>query len=136
MDKKRKKAVSVLKDTTLSIVGAYIERFNTLLSLSLPCGPIYKSSGFAVHIRKRHPGYEKYIDQISDIIAAPDYIGCNPREPDSVELIKVFSENIQIAVKLDRKAGYLYVASLYDVKQSKIDRRLAGGRLIKYKKLC
>ena len=79
MDKKRKKAVSVLKDTTLSIVGVYIERFNTLLSLSLPCGPIYKSSGFAVHIRKRHPGYEKYIDQISDIIAAPDYIGCNPR---------------------------------------------------------
>lgn len=33
-------------------------------------------------------------------------------------------------------SNYHYVASLYDVKQSKIDRRLAGGRLIKYKKLC
>lgn len=136
MNEKRKKAVSVLEDTTLSIVGTYIERFNRLLSASLPCGPIYKSSGFSAHIKKRHPGYEVYIDRIPEIIAFPDFIGRNPKEPDSIELIKVFSENIQIAIKLDRKKGYLYVASLYDVKQSKVERRLAGKRLIKYEESC
>jgi len=128
--------VSVLEDTTLSIVGTYSERFNTLATAALPCGPIYKSSGFAAHIKKRHPGYETYIARIPEIITSPDYIGHNPNESDSIELIKVFSENIQIAIKLDRKKGYLYVASLYDVKQSKIDRRLASGRLIKCKDSC
>ena len=128
--------MSVLKNTTLHIVGAYREQFNILLAASLPCGPIYKSDGFAAHIKKRHPGYEAYIDRIPEIIAFPDFIGRNPKEPDSIELIKVFSENIQIAVKLDQKRGYLYVASLYDVKRSKVERRLAGGRLVKYEESC
>lgn len=113
----------------LTVVGTYTERFNRITSAELPCGEIFMSDGFAVHIRKRHPGYEKYIERIPEIISDPDYIGRNPTEPDSVELVKVFDENIQLAIKLDTKNGYLYVASLYDVKQSKIDRRLAGGRL-------
>ncbi len=113
----------------LTVVGTYPERFNQITSAELPCGEIFMSDGFAVHIRKRHPGYEKYIERIPEIISDPDYIGRNPTEPDSVELVKVFDENIQLAIKLDTKNGYLYVASLYDVKQSKIDRRLAGGRL-------
>ena len=121
-----------MEDTTLNIVGEYIESFNTLTSLNLPCGSIYISDGFSVHIQKRHPKYVKYIARISEIISSPDYIGCNPKEPDSIELIKIFDENIQLAIKLDKKQGYLYVASLYDVKQSKIDRRLTSGRLKKY----
>lgn len=113
----------------MTVVGNYTERFNDIAGVSLPCGKIFISDGFSVHIKKRHPGYERYIDRISEIIDSPDYVGCNPKEPDSIELLKVFDENIQIAIKLDTKNDYLYVASLYDVKQSKIDRRLAGGRL-------
>lgn len=118
----------------MSVVGEYVETFNDLTSSTLPCGPIFMSEGFGVHIQKRHPGYMKYIDQVPEIITSPDYIGRNPKEPDSIELVKVFDENILLAIKLDKKRDYLYVASLYDVNSSKIERRLSGGRLKKYTK--
>lgn len=121
----------VLEDTNLSIVGEYIESFNNLTSSTLPCGPIYMSEGVENHVHKRHPGYERYIPRVPEIISSPDYIGHNPKEPDSIELIKVFDENIQLAIKLDQKRGYLYVASLYDINTSKIERRLNSGRLKK-----
>ena len=114
-------------------VGKYVSVFNELTSSALPLGTIYISDGFSIHIQKRHSNCVQYIERISEIIAEPDYVGCNPNEPDSVELVKTFDENIQIAIKLDTGKGYLYVASLYDVKQAKIDRRLASGRLKQYK---
>lgn len=49
---------------------------------------------------------------------------------------KVLDENILLAIKLDKKQDYLYVASLYDVNTSKIERRLSGGRLKAYDKTC
>ena len=113
-------------------VGEYTEQFNAISGSTLPCGTIYQSPGFATHIKKRHPSCLKYIERVSDIISSPDYIGHNPKEPNSIELVAVLDENIQLAIKLDTKDGYLYVASLYDVPQGKIDRRLAGGRLKKF----
>ena len=128
--------MSIVEDKNLSVVGEYTETFNDLTAAALPCGPIYMSEGFSIHIRKRHPGYVQYIGRVSEIITSPDYIGCNPKEPDSIELVKVFDENILLAIKLDKKRDYLYVASLYDVNTSKIERRLAGGRLKAYDKAC
>lgn len=118
----------------MKVVGMYTERFNNLLQAKLPCGKIYMSPGFHVHIRKRHPDCIKYIDNIQAIISDPDYIGRNPKEPDSIELIKVFDKNIQVAIKLDTKEGYLYVASLYDVVQDKVLRRVNSGRLLQINK--
>lgn len=125
-----------MEDKNLSVVGEYTETFNDLTAAALPCGPIYMSEGFSVHIQKRHPGHVKYIERVPEIITSPDYIGCNPKEPDSIELVKVLDENILLAIKLDKKQDYLYVASLYDVNTSKIERRLSGGRLKAYDKTC
>lgn len=112
-------------------VGTYPQKFNDLLGLSLPCIDIMQSDGLEVHIRKRHAGYEPYLSKLSEIIRQPDYIGRNPKEPHSVELVKRLDENILVAIKLDTKRDYLYVASLYPISEYKIESRLKSGRLRK-----
>lgn len=111
-------------------VGRYKQIYNELLNISLPPDDIFRSEGLFVHIKKRHPGCMKYTHYIKDIIKDPDYIGTNPKEPDSIEMIKTFNKNIIIAIKLDRKKNYLYVATLYEITDSKIQRQLQSGRLI------
>lgn len=113
-------------------VGEYIEKFNTITGQSLPCGPIYQSPGLLAHVRSHHPGEEGNIALIPQIIADPDYIGKHPKEPDSIELIKVFSHNVMVCIKLDAAENYLYVASVFEVKDKKISNRLNSGRLKKY----
>ncbi|GKH49619.1 hypothetical protein CE91St46_07300 [Eubacteriales bacterium] len=113
----------------LFLVGKYIPEFNDLTGQTLPCVDIMQSVGLVKHIRKRHYGLLPYMEKIPEIIIAPDYIGVNPGEPDSIELVKRYSDNIQIAIKLDAAKGYLYVASLYDIPEHKIQKRLYSGRL-------
>jgi len=72
----------------------------------------------------------KHIDDISDIIKHPDYIGINPNESgDSIELIKVFNKNILIGIKLNVDENYLYVSTMHEVQESKLARRLHSGRI-------
>lgn len=110
-------------------VGEYNKKFNDILNCNLPLTDIMQSVGLEVHIRNRHPNCIKYIDKIGDIIKAPDYIGTNKKEPNSIELVKIYDENILLAIKLDKNSNGLYVASLYEVKDSKISKRLHSGRL-------
>ena len=110
-------------------VGVYIQAFNDILNINLPCGDILQSAGLIVHVKKRHPDYVDYLENVSEIIMYPDYIGVNPHEGNSIELVKCFDENIQIGIKLDIKNNYLYVSTLFDVKESKIKAREASGRL-------
>ncbi len=91
---------------------------------------IYQSEGLSKHIEKRHANCIDYIEKIPDIITNPDYVGVNPNEENtSFELVKIFDHNIQIGIKLDAKDGYLYVATLHEVTQAKISKRLSNGRL-------
>lgn len=113
----------------LNKVGEYTGEYNNLLNINLPCLPIYASDGLIKHIQARHSNCIGYISQIPDIISNPDYVGKNPTEPNSIELVKVYGDNIQIGIKLDVSNNYLYVATLFDVRQSKINRRLHSGRL-------
>ncbi|WP_409970106.1 PBECR2 nuclease fold domain-containing protein [Bengtsoniella intestinalis] len=77
----------------------------------------------------------KYIERLSDIIQSPDYIGVNPKEQGkSIELIKVLDDNVLVGVKFDKSRDYLYVASIYDIQSSKVERRLYSGRLKIYEK--
>lgn len=114
----------------LSRVGTYRELFNQLTGCVLPLYDIYQSSGLPIHVKKGHPDCLKYINSIPDIISSPDYIGTNPKEPDSVELIKILDKNILVAIKLDIKNQYFYVASLYDIPEAKKSRRIHSGRWI------
>jgi len=116
-------------------VGEYKEEYNTILNKNVNFKEIYQSNGLINHIQRRHSNCITYIDKISEIINNPDYIGTNPNErEESIELIKKFDKNILIGIKVDFDKGYLYVSTLHDVHQSKIDRRLNSGRLIRYKK--
>lgn len=112
-------------------VGEYREFFNKQLDISLPTGIIYRSSRLINHIQRRHPDFVGYMDKLPEILLNPDYIGKNPKEPDSIELVKVFSDNILVAIKLDVKNNYLYVASLYNISDGKLHNRIHSGRLKK-----
>ncbi len=112
-------------------IGEYQESFNKQLDISLPTGTIYRSSRLINHIQRRHPDFVGYMDKLPEILLNPDYIGKNPKEPDSMELVKVFDDNILVAIKLDIKNNYLYVASLYNISDGKLHNRIHSGRLKK-----
>jgi len=79
-------------------------------------------------INRKHFVAAKYIDYLPDIIRQPDYIGIHN---DSIELVKCYRDNIFISVKLDVSRSMYYVATMFDVKQSKIESYVKSGRLIK-----
>ena len=114
------------------LVGKYQKRFNDLTGQSLPCSDIYQSYGLSKHVQSRHPNEMHNLRLIPQIIAAPDYVGRNPREPNSVELVKIYDDNVMVCVKLDTTNGYLYVASVFEISAAKLQNRLNSGRLKSY----
>ena len=112
-------------------VGKYNLVFNDILGINISDFDMYRSKGLPAHMLKRH--HEKclkYIDYIPDIIQNPDYIGVNPNETEvqSIELIKRYRDNILIGIKLDKANDYLYVSTMHDISESKIQMRLFSGR--------
>lgn len=121
--------------SNLILVGKYKPEFNKILGISIEAEEIYRSKGLPTHMLKRsHAKCLKYIDYIPDIINNPDYIGVNPNEngTESIELIKRYKDNILIGIKLDKDKDYLYVSTMHDVQESKIERRLHSGRIKKF----
>lgn len=113
-------------------VGKYNLRFNDILGIEINELDIYRSKGLPTHMLKsKHERCLKYIDYIPDIIEQPDYIGINPNEngTESIELIKRYRDNVMIGIKLDKDKDYLYVSTMHDIQESKIQRRLYSGRI-------
>ncbi|MBR7926928.1 hypothetical protein KBI51_01910 [Aerococcaceae bacterium zg-ZUI334] len=107
-------------------------KYEKLVGLPIEVDKVSVSDGLIKHIQKRHPNMIRYIDDIGYILNNPDYLGFNANQPsDSFECIKVLSDNVLVAVKLDSKNGYYYVASIYDVKDSKLAHMVRNGRLIR-----
>lgn len=123
----------VMENDLFTQVGEYIEAFNHSTSQSLPCGPIWQSPGLETHIKKHHPNIAASVGLIPQIIAEPDFIGHNPKEPSSIELVKVYTKNLMVCVKLDQEKNYLYVASMYDITEGKLQNRIKSGRLKSFK---
>ncbi|WP_134687547.1 PBECR3 domain-containing polyvalent protein [Brevibacillus migulae] len=122
--------------TDRQIVGILdIAKINGILGTSFAVsGEVWMYPGLKKHVMKQHPGiFEAYHQYIPDVIESPDYIGQNPKEPNSVEFIKQISDTILLAIKLD-PSGYLYVSTFFDLKNAtvKINKRLASGRLKPY----
>lgn len=115
-------------------VGKYNKRFNDLLNINITQEQIYRSTGLITHLIKRnHENCLKYIDYISDIIEHPDYIGVNPNEKNaSIELVKKYKDNILLGIKVDISTNSLYISTMYDLQESKLQRRIYSGRLVKY----
>ena len=113
----------------MKIVGQYRELFNCLTQQNIPCGNIYQTEGLAVHVKKHHPDEVYLLEHIPQIIASPDYVGHNPKEKNSIELVKLTGKNEMVCVKMDIKEGYLYVASVFSISQGKLTNRIKSGRL-------
>lgn len=119
-------------DNKLIPVAPFNKTFNNYLPHHFDQDTIYQSAGLKKHIAKRHPECLPYLDVLSSIISSPDYIGVNPNEKSkSFELVKIFSKNIQIGIKLDTKNDYLYVATLHTITSSKLQHVISNGRLKK-----
>ena len=93
---------------------------------------VYRSKGLLAHLLKRkHYTAAKYLDYIPEIITNPDYAGINDGQ---IELLKCFKDNIFLSIKLDQSKNVHYVATLFDVKQSKIESYCRSGRIKKLDK--
>ncbi|MEY8354299.1 PBECR2 nuclease fold domain-containing protein [Lachnospiraceae bacterium 54-53] len=116
-------------------VGEYKAEFNNILGLDIEICDIVQSKGLRAHmIKSRHEKCLKYVDRIPDIIENPDYIGVNPNEKGakSIELIKRYKDNVLVGIKIDEGNDCLYVSTMHDITESKIERRLNSGRIKKF----
>lgn len=119
---------------TTQIVGILPEVIVVRYNLLCSSREVKMFPGAIKHIKKRHPGIlESFGHLIPEIIEFPDYVGQSPRHPNSVELIKVVSEHLLLAIKLD-PSGYLFVSSFYELNNGpyKIKKRLRSGRLVRF----
>lgn len=110
-------------------IAEFNTKLNSLLSTDFMPFDIYRSKGLLSHlINRKHFTSAKYIDYLPEIIYSPDYAGYYNG---SIELVKLFKDNIFISIKLDKKKHLYYVATMFDVKLSKIESYVKTGRLKK-----
>jgi len=113
----------------LILLGQLSSQVISLLKIPEQEIKIYRSKGLLAHLLKRkHYKAAKYLDYISDIIENPDYAGMSDGQ---IELVKIFKDNIFLSIKLDVTKQIYYVATIFDVNQSKIDSYCKSGRLTK-----
>lgn len=112
-------------------VGKYNTILNDILNINIGELEIYRSKGLPTHmVKRKHYNCLKYIDYIPEILSDPDYAGINPNEKGmSLELVKRYSDNVLIGIKLDTDGEYLYISTMHDIQEAKIQRRLFSGRL-------
>ena len=113
------------------LVGEYNPSLNELTGLRLGRMPVYQSKGMQSHMmKKKHFKALKYINDVSSIILAPDYVGTdNSKDDPTIMFVKRYKDNIMIALRLSPSERYLYIATMYDIADNKIDRLVYSGRL-------
>lgn len=126
------------KATDVQCIGVIPEVITKTYNLNCPSNEVLMYPGVIKHIRKsKHEStFLKHYDKIPDIISNPDYVGQNPKEPNSVELYKFINEYLLVAIKLD-PSGYFFLSSFYDLNngQYKIQSRLNSGRIVPFSSL-
>lgn len=92
---------------------------------------IYSREGLYKHILKRnHNDVIKYFDNLENIVNNPDYVGMSSRNNlPSFEYVKCYDDNVLVAVRLNKKKGFFYIASMYIITDSKLESRIRSGRL-------
>ena len=113
------------------------EQIKELLGIQSDVNVIkYSKNNLEKHLLKRnHIDALKYFDKIEDIIEEPDYVGINPNEKsECLEYVKVFDENILVALKIHSSEEFYYIPSMYMITDYKLQSRLFSGRLKKVDK--
>jgi len=115
------------------IVGKITEEVKDILELDFTVGtPIYIGPTNIEHMQREHPTeYDRYFTLLPKIIAAPDFVGLNPKD-DSLEYIKTFPVSgdnyLKLAVRISGD-GLLFARSLYEILDRTVKKRAEKGML-------
>lgn len=118
-------------------IGRFSERIIKTLDLDIPVGtPIYIADSNIEHIKNRHPyEYDKYFNDIENILKSPDYVGINPKDK-SISFVKEYfvnSEFIRVAVRITSNQNS-YAKTLHLLSTYNAERYIQKGTLIKLDK--
>ena len=96
--------------------------------------PIFIGSSNIKHMLTTHPvDYNKYKDNISEIINNPDYGYLNVSD-NSIELIKDFvnnSEHVRTAIRISNN-NKLFLRTLFTITDKKLKNYIKSKKLIKF----
>ncbi|MGP3788619.1 MULTISPECIES: PBECR3 domain-containing polyvalent protein [Paenibacillus] len=124
-----------LNSHDIQVVGKLdIVKIKSLTGVDLPSDLVQMYPGAIKHVQRNHPGIiEQYGHLIPSMIAHPDYVGQNPKEENSVELVKVIGPHLLLAIKLD-PSGYIFLSTFFELDNGayKVQKRLKSGRLVPY----
>lgn len=89
------------------------------------------------HIEKRHKGvYDKYKNEITNILNKPDYIFKDPKHVNTALLIKKYDNNVEVVLKLntDAKSNFKNsIITMWEIKDKRLERYKETHQII-YKK--
>lgn len=118
----------------MQIIGYITQKVIDTLGINVvPNTPVYIGASNIEHIKKRHPyEYEKYFNDIENIINLPDYVGVNPKDKSIlfVKLYKMNDEYIRVAVKINSD-GKCFAKTLHLLSTCNAERYLEKGTLKK-----
>lgn len=118
----------------MEIVGVISPNIETLLNISVEGDRnIYLGQSNITHMQSSHPDdYEKYKDELPNILTNPDYIGINPGDG-SLEYVKEYridNEFVKVAVRISSGKKY-YARSLYVLNNNRVHNFIEKGTLKK-----
>ena len=118
-------------------IGAFSAQIIEVLELDIPAGtPIYIAESNIEHMKISHPNdFEKYGDELKNIISNPDYVGKNVKD-DSIEFTKEYcidGEYVKVAVRVSTHSIY-YARSMYVLNPKRVKNFIAKGTLKKLDK--
>lgn len=96
--------------------------------------PIFLGDSNIEHMKKQHfEDYEKYVEDIKNIINNPTYVARNPNQ-DSIEYIKEYKIDnafVLVAVRISSK-GTMFAKTLFTMTERKKNIYLKNGYAKKY----
>ena len=118
-------------------IGNFSEQIIRILDLDIPIGtPIYIADSNIEHMKSSHPkDFEKYKDELQNIIENPDYVGKNTKD-DSIEFTKEYlidGEYVKVAVRVSTSNIY-YARSMYELNPNRVKNFIEKGTLKKLDK--
>lgn len=89
------------------------------------------------HIEERHKGvYDKYKNELINILNNPDYIFKDPKHEDTALLIRKYDNNVEVVLKLntDTKNNFKNsIITMWKIKDKRLERYKETHQII-YKK--
>lgn len=113
-----------------------ISRYNKLCEKTIITDEVIITYKQIEHINEERLGiYEKYKNQLEEIIKNPDYIIADPKHDETGLVIKEYEEDIVVVLKLNttNKDKKNSIITIWEIKEKRLQRYLLTHKTI-YKK--